>query len=414
MRILRLNAYLKPEITASRHLLDDLYCVLARNKIECICYTPQPTRGVSEEEHRNYKKYEELHGGYVKIHRFPMFREGKNPIIRAIRYFLCAFIQYYKGCKERNIDVVYSSSTPPIQGMLSALVAKNLSAKEKKKIPFVYSLQDVFPDSLVNSKLAKEGSLFWKLGRYIENYTYRNSDKIIVISNAMKKNLLGKGVPEDKIEVVSNWIDIDAVKPVSNEENTVYQSLNLSEKDFKVLYAGNFGEAQGAEIIIDVAGRLKSYSNIKFIIFGGGANFEKVKQKAVNMNNVIVNGLLPVEFVPQVYSLGDVALITCKKGTGGAGMPSKTWSIMACNTPIIASFDKESELAAVLKLSGAGECVEPENVDELELAVLKQYKMFINDQNTSLNLRSYVEKYANKVACTQKYIDILSYEYRRK
>ena len=129
--------------------------------------------------------------------------------------------------------------------MLSVLVAKKLSKKYGYKVPFIYELQDIFPDSLINAKLAKKNGIIWKIGRLIENYAYRNSDKIIVISEAMKKNILNKGVPESKIEVISNWIDINEVQPIEKLKNPLLKKLNLSIDDFIVLYAGNFGAAQG-------------------------------------------------------------------------------------------------------------------------------------------------------------------------
>lgn len=409
MKILRISAYSHPEVTAATHLVNDLYEGFSKNNISCLCITPEPTRGISEETRKLYKKRKKeiLYNGYLEINRFFMFREKKNPILRAVRYFLCFFIQYFKGVKVEKVDVIFSGSTPPTNGMLSALIAKKLSKKYGYKVPFIYQLQDIFPDSLINAKLVKKNGIIWKIGRLIEDYTYKNSDKIIVISEAMKKNILNKGVPESKIEVISNWIDINEVQPIEKLKNPLLKKLDLSIDDFIVLYAGNFGAAQGTEIIFKVAKQLEEIKNLKFVLFGGGAYFEDAKQKAKSMKNVIINELLPVEYVSQVYSLGNIVLITCKKGTGVAGMPSKTWSIMACNTPIVASFDTDSELAYILEKSGAGMCVEAENVEKLKEAIEKEYKDFILDIKRKINTREYVKKYASKEVCVNKYIEII-------
>lgn len=406
MNILRLSAYFAPEITAASHLMNDLCESFSKNDINCIFYTPQPTRGVSKQEHKNYKKYEELYNGYIKINRFPMFCEKKNPILRAIRYSCCAVIEYYKGIHVKDIDLVFSSSTPPIQGMISAMVAKKLSKKNKKKVPFVYNLQDVFPDSLINSGMTKKGSLLWKVGRKLEDYTYQNADKIIVISNSMKRNILKKGVLEGKVEVISNWIDTDNVRPIKKEDNILFAKMNIDYNKFIVLYAGNFGEAQGADIILKVAEKLKKFQEIQFVIFGGGTHFENAQNQAEKMNNVIITKLLSQEYVSNVYSLGDVALITCKPGTGSAGMPSKTWSIMACNTRIIASFDKDSDLAEIIKDSKAGVCVEPGSVDKLCDAIKMEYFKWKEEYQES-SIRDYVKKMASKDSCVNRYISLL-------
>lgn len=405
MNVLRLSSYFPPEVVSSGHLTEDLYEAFEKNDIWCTCYAPQPTRGITEEVYQEYKdkKYEELYNGHVKVHRFTMFREGKNPLQRAIRYFYCAFKQYFKGIKAKDVDVVFSASTPPIQGMLSVLVAKKLSKKYGRKVSIIYNLQDIFPDSLVNAGLAKKDGLLWKIGRCVENYTYRNSDKIIVISESMKRNIMSKGVPENKIEVISNWIDTNAVQPIPRGENTLFERFNISRDKFVVLYAGNLGEMQGAEVIFGAAEQLKEYKDIQFVVLGGGAYFEKAKELSKTMDNLYVDKLLPLEYVSQVYSMGDVALITCKAGTGIAGMPSKTWSIMACNTSIIAAFDIESELNNILTDSFGGVCIPPENAGALANEILKKYKY----RNTNISSRGYVLNHASKERCVNRYINII-------
>ena len=146
---------------------------------------------------------------------------------------------------------------------------------------------------------------------------------------------------------------------------------------------------------------MKLNDNIQFVVFGGGAEFSKAKEKAAGLDNVIIHPLLPQERVPEVYSLGDVALITCKKGVGTSGMPSKTWSIMACSTPIIAAFDTDSELSEGIEEANAGICVEPENPEKLADAILY---MANGDANEFTGGRKYVLENASKEKCTEKYV----------
>lgn len=400
--MLRLQSYCYPEILAATHMMHDLNCAYQEKGITTEVYVPIPTRGIDAETRKKYAKikYEEMYGGFYQIHRFSMFREGRNPLLRAFRYFLCSVIQYGKGVRAKNVDLIYSSSTPPTQGLLCGMVKKRLCKKYKRYVPFIYNLQDVFPDSLVTTGLTKEGSLIWKIGRKIENAIYKNADKIIVISQSMKRNILAKGVPEEKIEIISNWIDTDATQPVAKQDNKLFEEFGIDREKFTVVYAGNFGAAQGADVVLEAAKRLP---DVQFVIFGGGAEFEQAKKQAQSLPNVIINGLLPLERVPEVYSLGDVCLITCKKGVGNSGMPSKTWSIMACNTPIVAAFDTDSELAEVISEANAGICVEPEEPELLAQAITT---MKANAGQYSGG-RAYVCKNASKTVCVEKYVEIL-------
>ncbi len=406
MKILKLSPYCYPEEVSSSHLGRDLNEGYAKANIITENFVPTPSRGIDKDTRKRYKriKYEEQFDGHLIIHRFSLFKEGKNPVLRALRYVICNLIQYYKGKRAKDIDLVYGASTPPTQGVLCALVAKKLSKKYKKKVPFIYNLQDVFPDSLVNAGFTKKGSLLWKFGRKIENYTYNRADKIIVISESIKQNILEKGVSPDKIVVIPNWINTDLVCPIDKQNNTLFDELGISRESFNVVYAGNMGEAQGVEVILRAAEIIQDKS-IQFVLFGGGSRYSEIQQQAKNLPNVIVRPLLPVNRVSEVYSLGDVILITCKKGTGNAGMPSKTWSIMACNTPIIASFDTDSELASILNKANAGVCVEPGDAEALAESILAYVQDGCN--HCEFNSRQFVERFASKNVCVSTYIDTI-------
>lgn len=407
MNILFLDAYYEPETIAYTHLEKDLIegLISEGHKINIIC--PTPTRGINQEIRDKYKniKLEKKYDGAVTVNRFSAPQEGKNPLIRAFRYFWCNFRTYQIAVKSNDIDIVFSNSTPPTQGALGALVAKKLSKKSKKKVPFLYNLQDIFPDSLVNSNLTHEGSILWKIGRKLEDYTYRNADKIILISQGFKRNVMAKGVSENKVDVISNWIDLESVHPVERKDNKLIEEFGLNPKKFFVVYAGNFGAAQGADIVLEAAKQMSEYDEIQFVIFGGGAYFEDAKKEADGLKNVFIHELMPQDRISEVYSLGNVALVTCKAGTGKAGMPSKIWSIMACNTPIVASFDTDSDLAEVIRDSGAGKCVEPGHILELSNAILEVSKM---KNMEHIELRDYVSKYASKQTCVKKYKYIIA------
>ena len=411
MKILKLSPYFFPEKVSSNHLTNDLHEAFEKNKIKVEVYVPTPTRGVSKETRKIYskKKYENLYNETTEVIRFKMFKEGKNPIIRAMRYILVNFIQYFKGSRAKGIDLIYAMSTPPTQGLLCVLVKKRLERKYKYQVPLLFSLQDVFPDSMVQAGMIKSGSFLWKIGRLIEDYTYKNADKIIVISEDIKENILKKGVSENKIEIIRNWIDIERVYPVSNEKNTLRKELKLKNNIFYVVYAGNLGKAQGVDTILDTAIKLKKHLDIQFLIFGNGAEEEKIKKRINDEKilNVSLYPLQPVSKVAEVYSLGDACIVSCKKGYGKNAFPSKTVSIMATGTPVIASFDKESELCKIIENNNLGVCSEPDNSQELcqKICYLKNNRE--EGKKMGKNARTFVEKSFSKEKCTKKYISVI-------
>lgn len=398
--VLILDAYYEPEIIAFSHLEKDLIEGIIEKgyKVKVIC--PTPTRGISAKTAKEYKKIKKeiKNDGNLEILRFSAPQEGKSVVLRAIRYFWCNFRTIHFA-KKSKADLIFSNSTPPTQGYISGKVAK------KKNIPFLYSLQDVFPDSLVSTGLTKEGSVLWKIGRFIENRTYLKADKIITISNSMKNNLLTKGVSEKKLEIIPNWVDTQKIRPVLKSENKLISELGVLPDSFIVVYAGNMGESQNVDIILDVAKDFSS-KNILFLLFGSGSEFDRIKErvKQENINNIIIRGLMPPDRISEVYSLGDLALITGKKGVGKTGLPSKTWSIMACNTPIVASFDTDSALSGVLEKSGGGTCVEPENKKLLAKEIEKKYNEWSLNIKTECNSRDYVKNNLSKQICVSRYL----------
>lgn len=405
MKILFLNAYFYPENTAFCHLEQDIINGLVHAGHEVCVVCPIPSRGISAEDAKKYRNNKHEYFIHIHVYRYWAPAEGNNPIVRAFRYFWCNFRGNQIARKYTDVDAVFAVSTPPTQGLFAGKAAHQLRAK------LVYSVQDLFPDSLVTSGLVSKHSLTFKLGELISKKTFKRCSSIIALNDTVKKNLISEGVDEKKISVIGNWVDPETVRPVPREVNPLFDDCHIDRNQFIVVYAGNFGASQGAIIILKAAEKLKDEQGIHFVIFGGGAEFEEAERYARNhhLSNISVFPLVPEYRVAEAYSMGDVALITCKKGVSKTAMPSKTWNIMACNTPIIASFDTDSELSEILDESGAGVCIEPENEELLAKTIKKTYKRRIAQTKKvrKTSPREYVIKHASKEESVQKYLDCI-------
>lgn len=404
MRLLQIPGYFFPEKAASIYLEDNRQEAFSKAGFYTVVYTSRPQRGLSEEEYQEYKqkKVEMMYNNHVEVHRFAMYREGKNPVLRALRYFLISIIQFWKGIWTKNIDLIYVASTPPTQGALAALI------KKIKRVPFVYNLQDIFPDSLVGTGLAKKGGFFWKIGRVVENFTYRNADKIIVISQDFKNNIMAKGVPEEKIVVVYNWVDQVAVVDVPREKNILFDRYGLDRNKFYVTYNGNIGLTQNMDMLLEVAKALEANEEIHFVLVGNGAYLEQVKQIINNRNvdNVTLLPFQPYEEISHVFSLGDVSLVISKPGVGANSVPSKTWSIMSASRPVLANFD-ENELKTIIEENNCGIFTKAGDKVAFTDAILKLYNDRELCKEMGANGRKFVMNNLTKEAGTQKYVDVV-------
>ena len=404
MKILLLPAYFYPEQAASSYLGDNIRQAMCESGAILELYAPMPTRGISKEVREVYKKrrMEHWHDGKLEIHRFSMYGEGKNPILRALRYVFCWCAQFWKGLCAKDIDLIYLASTPPIQGMLGGLL------KKIKKVPFVYNLQDIFPDSLAGTGLAKKNGLLWKIGRVIENFTYRNADKIIVISEDFKRNIMAKGVPEEKIVVVYNWVDEEAVKHVSREENKLFDMYGLDRKKFYITYSGNIGLTQNMDMLLEVAKELETEPNIQFVLIGEGAYKKRVEEIIAekNIGNVTLLPFQPYEDISHVFSLGDAGLVISKTGVGENSVPSKTWSILSASRPVLANFD-ENELKSIVAENQCGIFTKAGDKEAFKQAILDLYHDREHCEQLGRNGREFILKDLTRAVGTQKYVDVI-------
>lgn len=404
MNVLTFFAYFTPEKAASIYLFENLVEDLSKtDNVDLIA--PTPSRGIDQSEIDKYhnRLEESLYNDHCHIHRVKLYNEGTGTIGRFIRYFIGCWKQYWRARKLKNVDVIFSESTPPILCTMAVFVKKFM------KVPLVYDLQDIFPDSLVSTGISHEGSIFWKIGRKIEDFTYRHCDKIIVISEDFKKNILAKGVPEEKIEVVYNWVDQNVVVDVPREKNKLFDSYQLDRSKFYIEYSGNIGLTQNMELLLDVMAELQvSHPDINLVLVGEGA-FKAEVVKIVNqksLKNVVMLPFQPYEDISHVFSLGDVGLVISKPGVGTTCVPSKTWSIMSASRPVLANFD-ENELKDIIAKNHCGIFTKAGDKEAFKNAIITLYENRDLCKKYGKNGRMFIMDNLTREIGTQKYINII-------
>ena len=393
-------SYYLPETAASLYITDNIVHACAENDVEVDLFTPTPTRSVPGGA--KWEREEQQLDGKLRIHRFHLYGEGKNPMLRALRYLLGELILLHK-CLWTKYDVAFIDSTPPIQGLKMPFI------KWFCRKPTVYNAQDIFPDSLVGTGLTKKGSLIWKIGRIVEKITYKYADKIIVISEDFKKNIMAKGVPEDKIVVVYNWVDQNAVVDVPREENSLFDKYALDRSKYYVTYSGNIGLTQNMDMLLEVAQELESeVPDRHFVLIGEGAYKKQaetiVKEKQIG--NVTFLPFQPYEDISLVFSLGDAGLVISKPGVGANSVPSKTWSIMSASRPVLANFD-ENELKDILAGNECGIFTKAGDKEAFKQSIITLYENRELCKQYGKNGRQFVMDNLTREVGTQKYVDVI-------
>lgn len=253
-------------------------------------------------------------------------------VLNYLSFFISSvFISVWLGL-FRKFDRVFVHETSPVMIGVPAIIVKKL-----QHIPLLFWVLDLWPESLQaaggvnNIRILK---LFEKLTKCI----YKNSDKILISSRGFEQSILDKGDFKDKIVYFPNWVD----REMASDKQI---SLPQLPQGFIVMFAGNIGEAQDFEHIMDAAIRLRSHKDIHFVIVGNGRKFKWVESFVQNNSleeQVHLLGRYPSETMPLLFSKADVMLVTLKDASiFNLTVPAKLQAYMSAGKPIVAMMNGE-------------------------------------------------------------------------
>lgn len=265
----------------------------------------------------------------------------------------------------RRPDLIFSVS-PPLGLGMSAFFLSRLW-----KTPYVFHVADLQPDAAAELGMLREGRLLRTLYA-VERVAYRKAALVATLTEAMRDRIVSKGVPASKIVLFSDWANPDLFKIPSEEGGRSFRARHGLGNNLLVTHSGNMGVKQGLEVILEAAALSANTPGITWLLVGDGAMRERLMQRAnaQRINNLKFLPLLSTDEFRQMLSAADICLITQQKAVADIVFPSKVMTLMAASRPIVASLSLGSEVARVLRESGAGEIVTPENPEALRDAVL--------------------------------------------
>ena len=238
-----------------------------------------------------------------------------------------------------------------------------------KRRPFVFELRDLWPDSIVAVGAMREGRLLRMLRR-LEYWLYRRAAKIVSVTHAFKRILVANGIPQGKIAVIRNGVDLEAFVP-GPKPVELARRLGLEGK-FVAAYVGTIGMAHGLDVLLSAAERLRDRGDLAFVLVGTGAERARLEQEARRrgLDRVIFAGPVDKAGVKQYWRLCDVALVLLKDApVFHHVIPSKMFEAMGTGRPIILGVRGESQ--DLLKEAGAGIAIPPEDSQALAEAIMR-------------------------------------------
>jgi colanic acid biosynthesis glycosyl transferase WcaI len=399
MKILVISQYFWPE----NFKINDLCLGLKEKGHEITVLTGKPNypKGSFFKGYSFWKNNNDEWKG-IKLYRSKLIPRGNNSLFLMLNYLSFPFFASLKCFfikEEFDKILVYEPS--PITVGLPAIVMGKL-----KKAPYYFWVQDLWPESLtaaggINNKLVLR--FFDKITRLI----YNRSEKVLVQSEGFKEYIIKQGILPQKIIFYPNSTEA-FYKPLATEN----QYIEKLPKGFVILFAGNLGEAQSLNTLIDAAQIVKEKGyTINWVFLGNGrmkSQLEEEIQKKDLVNEVHLLGSFPSEEMPKFFSCANALIVSLKKDKiFSLTIPSKVQSYMACEKPILASLDGEG--AKIVETSNCGFASPAEDSIALAKNVIKLYNLSQEEQSDlGKNAGNYFRKEFERTILLDRLITILN------
>ena len=293
-------------------------------------------------------------GRITRVHPFPT--DKSNLGARALAFAGFTVLAAIEGAlTSERPDVVLAMSPPLTLGAAGWMVARS------RRAPFVFNIQDVFPDVAVELGLLTNPSAI-AVARRLEATTYRRADAVTVLSDELAANVRAK-VPDaaDRVHVIPNFVDTAAITPEPSPGGRPYRDeYGLGDRTV-VMYAGNVGLSQSLDLVLAAARRFSDRPDVVFVINGGGAARLGLMEQARGLDNLVFVDMQPRSRLPEVLAAGDLHVVPLRTGLAAASVPSKLYSILAAARPIVASVDPGTEVQRTVEEAGAGLAVPPDD-----------------------------------------------------
>ncbi|KFB65960.1 glycosyltransferase family 4 protein [Candidatus Accumulibacter vicinus] len=390
MHILFLTDNFPPEVNApaSRTFEHCREWVKAGHQVTVISCVPNFPKGRVYAGYRNRLWQAEIIEGIRLIRVWSYIAANEGFVKRILDYQSFMVTATLAGLLVRRVDVVVGTS-PQFFTVCAAWVLSVL-----KRIPFVFELRDLWPES-IKAVGAMQDSAAIRWLEKLEWFLYRQARLIVTVTHAFRDKLIGRGIDGNKISVVTNGVDMTRFKPMPKDPSLVRQ-LGLEGK-FVGGYVGTHGLAHHLETVLDAAEKFISEGlgeDFHFILLGDGARKPALQDEAHRrrLQNVTFVDTVPKDQVARYWSLLDVSIIHLRKTElFTTVIPSKLFECMGMGLPVLHGVAGES--ADMVCAENVGIVFEPENAGEL----VAQMKVLKND-------RPRYEKYrSNGLVAARKY-----------
>jgi colanic acid biosynthesis glycosyl transferase WcaI len=275
----------------------------------------------------------------------------------AARFWLPRFFSHQKP------DVVIAVMPPMQIGIWPILYSW------VRGVPWVLHVQDLQLDAALRLQMLPGGMIGRALYR-IESYLLCHATRVSTITEAMRQRIIVKGTAVGKTWLFPNWADIRAVQP-GPRINAFRDALGYGPEVVLVLYAGNMGQKQGLEMVLEAAHRCVGEPHLQFVMAGDGGARRHLEALAAEMGlgNLRFIPVQPIDRLSEMLAAGDIHLVVQRRDAADLVMPSKLTNILAAGRVCVATADPDTALHDVVAGAETGLVTPPDDAVALAAAI---------------------------------------------
>lgn len=363
MRVLILSHYYSPEpIPKPSELAEEL----SRNghSVSVVTGFPNYPSGVLYPGFKLGLVQRETAGGIRLVRTFEFPYHGTNSIGRILNYLSTMISTPLGSFFVPRCDVMYVWHPPLTMGVSAWLISR------LRGTPFVYDVQDIWPESVVLSGMLRNKVVIRMLS-LLERFVYRRADHIFVVTGGARENLMAKGVSPEKVSVMPHWIDESKSGGIDCEtRQRVRETCGWTGK-FVSLFAGNIGIIQGLDTVVRAAALLPRDSGFLISLVGDGADKQRLRELAKSLDvddRIQFLDRHPAEEMPALMEAADVLLVHLKSDpVAHWTIPTKIFAYLAAGKPVLVAMDGPG--ADLVRDPGAGIAIPPEDAVAFSQAI---------------------------------------------
>src|SRR5580693_686820 len=326
MKILLLNQCFYPDVVSTAQHASDLVAALTDRGHEV---TVVASTRAYDNPNTRFPTNEDWQG--CRILRVPCLALGKTAKWRRA----ANFASYFLSCIVRILflpryDVVMALTSPPLISLLGALYVKLKGGR------FIFWVMDLNPDEAVAAGWLNERSVATRILARLLNFSLKAAAEVVVLDRFMRRRVMQKGVPAEKISVIPPWAHSEVIR-YDAPGRQAFRDRHQFTGQYVVMYSGNHSPCHPLTTVLDAAARLAAHPEIVFCFVGGGSEFPTVSRfaEAHNLANIRCLPYQPLADLSASLSAADLHVVVMGDPLVGIVHTCKIYNIMCIGAPVL-------------------------------------------------------------------------------